>query len=603
MNTKKTLSLLLAVGITVSAAYAVPVIPGVDQSICSIVAEATTPKASGKITEIKYEYNSKSTLYFLQDPSDNHLEVCGSMLKENNSWVEIPSTVEVGGIDRPVTAISHHAFQDQTNLSNIVIGDLPIGGAAFYNCTNLVCVYGTPDFIGDSAFTNCVSLQNAGIAASASHIGSHAFWGCSGMQTIVLHNVSDMGTAAFYDCTGSDRIDISSAPITSLPDFAFYNCSSATRVNLPDGLASIGVHSFSNCDSLDKIFIPDSVTNIGLGAFYECDMLKTVLMSENIISIGDYAFYCCPQMKVFVSKNPNASIGYYALGYHLENSHLLKNNDFVIWSTGSGRVKNYANNYGLTFHNINEAASLASDRYLDYEWRKSNTIAAWSHGGRLYFNEQHLPYENGHFNKLNNGICSGMAAVSVLTSSNKLQVSDYAPGYDKLSDINGTISMPDDVISYVTTVFSNINRSSFDYETDISTHRLSEEMMRYAEYITYGEDAAVFIVEKYKDTNGPHATVCFGMEYRENAADKNDACWDGWDARLLIYNVNELTHNKNDYVYINLTDGSWYSELNLKNDGNVSDCNLMMQYKYENIVNTKKYNMTVDEFFEAIKNQ
>ena len=36
MNTKKTLSLLLAVGITVSAAYAVPVIPGVDQSICSI---------------------------------------------------------------------------------------------------------------------------------------------------------------------------------------------------------------------------------------------------------------------------------------------------------------------------------------------------------------------------------------------------------------------------------------------------------------------------------------------------------------------------------------------------------------------------------------
>lgn len=387
--------------------------------------------------------------------------------------------------------------------------------------------------------------------------------------------------------------------LTNIPNHAFCYCSNTKEIHLPETLTEIGIQSFAGCSSIDKVYIPDSVSVIETGAFLCCDSLKTVMMPEGIISVGDHAFFNCPDMKFFVSKNPNAFIGNYAVGWHLlDNGMPVTNDNFIVWSTGSGRVKKYATNNDLNYYNISEAPSLAADQYEKYEWTHNNNTTSWGKNGNNYFNSDHSPYANGELNTKWKGVCGGMAIVSVLTSTGYLSVSDYAPQYNTIKDIdaNGT-SMPDFVKSYVTTVWANQFPYVNDYSTD-NSNRFGKEMLRYAEYTTYGADASVFVIGG-DNKHGSHAMVCFGLEFKEYASDKNDAVWNGWDARLMIYDVNHTQHNKDDYFYVNFADGSWYSKGYLHYGYDPSSNRIRMIHSYDKMI--FRNDMTVDEFFDAIR--
>lgn len=610
MTTKKTISFLTSLVLLSGAFCALPEHPnGTALLPASVIAEAgqATNTAqtitSGFTSNISYQYNANVTLYFTQNASDHHLEVCGSRISVEHASVEIPNTVPVGGVNYSVTAIAHHAFQGQTNLYTVYLDAMSIGGAAFYDCTNLENVYGTPSTIGSSAFHGCTSLQSCGFATDASSIGSHAFWDCTGLKVIHLKGVSSLGVAAFYGCTGVELIDLSESSLTVIPEFAFHNNTNATKVRLPETLTCFKNQSFSCCRSLQSIYIPDNVMTIGSAAFMRCDALKVVMMSENIASIGDHAFFDCPSMAFIVCKNKNAYIGDWAFGWHLENNHRIRNNDFTVWSTGSGNVQNFSNSQGFNFRNITGAAKAAATRYRQYEWSQSNQGFLWGNKSHNYYiASQHRAYSDKN-NKYFAGICSGMATVSVLTANGYLPISDYMPGYTRLNTVK---SIPTLTRSYVTTVFSNFPTYYsfiYDYATEYSNtyskNVFSKEMMRYAEYMNYGADAAVLVVGNYLNGGNPHATVCFGMEHREEAADRNNSYWNGWDARLMIYDVNRTMHSEKDYVYVNFSDGTWTSSLDTDSQGNKANCRLYMTFTPEKMVN--RTDMTAAEFFNHIK--
>lgn len=65
------------------------------------------------------------------------------------------------------------------------------------------------------------------------------------------------------------------------------------KVNIKDGVTSIGRYAFFYCSSLISITILDSVTSIGNGAFFGCEKLQGVSLPDSIKSIGDYAFEGC----------------------------------------------------------------------------------------------------------------------------------------------------------------------------------------------------------------------------------------------------------------------------------------------------------------------
>jgi BspA type Leucine rich repeat region (6 copies)/Kelch motif len=92
----------------------------------------------------------------------------------------------------PVTSIGDGAFQNNTNLTSVII---PAG------VTN----------IGNSAFAGCTGLTNLVIPAGVTSIGQNVFSGCSNLTTITLPNsLVSIGQNAFSDCPNLTTVKASS---------------------------------------------------------------------------------------------------------------------------------------------------------------------------------------------------------------------------------------------------------------------------------------------------------------------------------------------------------------------------------------------------------
>ena len=91
---------------------------------------------------------------------------------------------------------------------------------------------------------------------------------------------------------------------------AFYYCTAATEITLPDTITYIDDWAFAGCTSLESIVIPASVTRIGKGAFNGCTSLKSVVfLGDELKSIGDYAFNDCTALETVTLKNGLESLG------------------------------------------------------------------------------------------------------------------------------------------------------------------------------------------------------------------------------------------------------------------------------------------------------
>ena len=107
----------------------------------------------------------------------------------------------------------------------------------------------------------------------------------------VVYSVTFIGDYAFYDCSGLTSIDIPDN-VTAIGEFAFSH-SGLTSVEIPNSVTSIGYAAFSSCKGLTSIEIPNSLTSIGDYAFNDCSGLKSVVIPNSVTSIGETAFAYC----------------------------------------------------------------------------------------------------------------------------------------------------------------------------------------------------------------------------------------------------------------------------------------------------------------------
>ena len=182
---------------------------------------------------------------------------------------------------------------------------------AFYGCSGLTSLVlpNSVKTIGEVAFDGCLELESIEIGNSVETIGQSAFSNCSSLASLVLPNsVETIGDYAFYGCSALTRLVLPNS-ITSIGRAVVYACSSLTDLVIPQSVTSIGDYAINRCSSLKSISIPNSVETIGYGAFYGCSELMSVEMGNSVTTIGYFGFGGCPKLesvKMFGEVPPTA---------------------------------------------------------------------------------------------------------------------------------------------------------------------------------------------------------------------------------------------------------------------------------------------------------
>ncbi len=151
------------------------------------------------------------------------------------------------------------------------------------------------------------SVTYNSVSYSVTSIGEYAFYECSGLASVTIPNsVTSIGNSAFQSCSGL------TSPVYNAHVFAFMPTSYSGAYTIPDGIESIAGGAFSGCSGLTSVTIPNSVTSIGDDAFNYCTGLTSVTIPNSVTSIGNYAFYGCSGLTSVTIPISVTSIGTWA---------------------------------------------------------------------------------------------------------------------------------------------------------------------------------------------------------------------------------------------------------------------------------------------------
>ena len=165
-------------------------------------------------------------------------------------------------------------------------------------------VDGTMGFYGDLD-----SIVGGAILLYSSGYDDRNYVYRNSVQKIEIGNgVTSIGLAAFIMCYSLASITIPNS-VTSIGEYAFYLCSSLSSVTIPNGVTSIGGYAFAECSSLVSITMPNSVTSIGDSAFSECYHLSSITIPDGVTSIEHHMFNTCRSLSSITIPNGVTSIG------------------------------------------------------------------------------------------------------------------------------------------------------------------------------------------------------------------------------------------------------------------------------------------------------
>ena len=287
-------------------------------------------------------------------------------------WNDYRGTITALNLTTGITSIGDWAFYDCSGLTSLSIPDsvTSIGKYAFGHCTGLTSLT-VPEgivSIGACAFYGCSGLTSVSIPTSVTAIGSDAFTDCSGLESATYAGTMEQwrnirwyfpavcvdGTLLNYGNCGADGDNLTytltgdgvltitgsgemmdyvsnsmpwykyqssitsilfSGDITSIGNYAFYDCTSVSSVTIPDSVTSLGAHCFACCSGLKAVTLSKNITSYGYWAFTECTGLSEITIPEGIETVGFGCFYKCTSLASVTLPNSLTSIGSGAFHY------------------------------------------------------------------------------------------------------------------------------------------------------------------------------------------------------------------------------------------------------------------------------------------------
>lgn len=163
--------------------------------------------------------------------------------------------------------------------------------------------------IGKSAFSNKTMIRTLIICDGIETIEDYAFYNCNTIEKVELPD-SLTYLSGFVYCSNLKSIAIPDS-VTSIGDYAFAECSMLTSITIENSVTSIGERAFSKCSGLTgKLVIPNSVTSIGLAAFEGCVGLTSITIGNGVTNIRANTFVQCSGLTSITLPDKPISIDY-----------------------------------------------------------------------------------------------------------------------------------------------------------------------------------------------------------------------------------------------------------------------------------------------------
>ena len=120
-------------------------------------------------------------------------------------------------------------------------------------------------------------------------IGRNVFYGSHLKSIEIPSTVKEIGENAFCNCFSLSELTLHEG-LTTIGDYAFYQCTELKAIQFPNSLKSIGEYSFKKCYQLSDVIFGTGLKVIETGAFSECMRLRSVNLPNSLRDMGDYSF-------------------------------------------------------------------------------------------------------------------------------------------------------------------------------------------------------------------------------------------------------------------------------------------------------------------------
>ena len=134
--------------------------------------------------------------------------------------------------------------------------------------------------------------------APITKIPDQAFFNCKNLtgDLVIPNSVKEIGEKAFYDCTGFNGTLTLSNALSVIPEDAFRYCSSLTGdLVIPNSVKEIGNSAFGYCTGFNgTLTLSNKLETIGRIAFLGCSGFKgSLILPNSLTTIGEMAFQEC----------------------------------------------------------------------------------------------------------------------------------------------------------------------------------------------------------------------------------------------------------------------------------------------------------------------
>ncbi len=241
---------------------------------------------------------------------ENNNIIIGAMYHTASNATEVDVTLTI------VTGLTV-SLNSLNGMTSVDWGD----GTTDSNLTHTYSGYGdyTIKIYGVTVISDCSTsasivtpkhaVRTVFLGTSVTSIGNYALYNCYSLTNIVIPtSVTSIGNNAFNNCRSLTNIVIPTS-VTSVSFSCFINCYALTNIMIPTSVTSIGNGLFNYCYSLTNAVIPSNATIIGSNLFNYCYSLTNVVIPASLTSVTDNLFSSCGSLTNVVIPASVMSIG------------------------------------------------------------------------------------------------------------------------------------------------------------------------------------------------------------------------------------------------------------------------------------------------------